>query len=63
MLIMFVGRNNGSPLTIADCADGQASQNWEFNEAGQLVLEGSRKSPATYSHERQDANPNTRALR
>ncbi|RYP85170.1 hypothetical protein DL770_005084 [Monosporascus sp. CRB-9-2] len=39
------GRSNGSPLTVRDCVDGQASQNWIYNAEGQIVLDqaGPRK--------------------
>ncbi|KAI1503725.1 ricin B lectin domain-containing protein [Biscogniauxia marginata] len=33
------GRSNGSPLTVADCVEGQASQNWLYNADSQIVLD------------------------
>ncbi|KAI0595057.1 ricin B lectin domain-containing protein [Biscogniauxia sp. FL1348] len=32
-------RSNGSPLTVADCVEGQASQNWLYNADSQIVLD------------------------
>ncbi|KAI1494363.1 ricin B lectin domain-containing protein [Biscogniauxia mediterranea] len=33
------GRSNGSPLTVADCVEGQASQAWLYNADSQIVLD------------------------
>ncbi|KAI5925305.1 ricin B lectin domain-containing protein [Camillea tinctor] len=32
-------RSNGSPLTVANCVEGQASQNWLYNADSQIVLD------------------------
>ncbi|ORY57847.1 ricin B lectin domain-containing protein [Pseudomassariella vexata] len=33
------GRSNGSPLTVATCADTSASQKWLYNTDSQIVLD------------------------
>lgn len=33
------GRSNGSPLTVATCADGRAAQKWVYNTDSQIVLD------------------------
>ncbi|KAK7959279.1 uncharacterized protein PG986_004133 [Apiospora aurea] len=33
------GRSNGSPLTVATCADDRAAQKWVYNADSQIVLD------------------------
>ncbi|KAK8062790.1 hypothetical protein PG997_014887 [Apiospora hydei] len=35
------GRSNGSPLTVATCADDRAAQKWVYNADSQIVLDAS----------------------